>query len=364
MIDVDELKKHYSVFRREPGLKNSLKALFFRKKTEVKAVDGLSFHIAEGKRVGFLGPNGAGKTTTLKMLSGLLYPSSGKVLVDGHLPYKREARFLKKIILVMGQKQQLLWDLPPLETLELNRAIYEVPMPVFRKRLHALTELLDIGPQLRTPTRQLSLGERMKCELAAGLIHGPKLLFLDEPTIGLDVSMQQTIREFIRSYNEKEGATLILTSHDMDDVEALCPRILVIDKGRLLFDGSVAQLVAQVKPEKRIALRFEGNSLPENLDSYGRVVATGAGEAILQLGLEKVSEVLSQLLARFPVKDLTVENPPLEEVMSELFSKHTLAENEMAEHALAEHALTENERAENEMAERETPKHEVTAKAP
>ncbi|MCL2625826.1 MAG: ATP-binding cassette domain-containing protein [Cystobacterineae bacterium] len=330
MIEVENLKKYYSVFRREPGLKNSLKALFRRHTTEVKAVDGLSFHISEGKRVGFLGPNGAGKTTTLKMLSGLLYPSGGKVLVDGHLPHKRETSFLKKIILVMGQKQQLLWDLPPLETLELNRAIYEVPMPVFRKRLGELTELLGIGPQLRTPTRQLSLGERMKCELAAGLIHGPKLLFLDEPTIGLDVSMQQTIREFIRSYNEREGATLILTSHNMDDVEALCPRILVIDKGRLLFDGSVAELVAQVKPEKRIGLRFEGSSLPENLEAYGRVISAGAGEAILQLGLGEVSEVLGQLLTRFAIKDLTVENPPLEEVMSELFSKHALTRNEEA----------------------------------
>ncbi|MCL2178100.1 MAG: ATP-binding cassette domain-containing protein [Proteobacteria bacterium] len=328
MIEVEHLKKYYSVFRREPGLRNSLKALFRRQKTEVRAVDGLSFHIAEGKRVGFLGPNGAGKTTTLKMLSGLLYPSSGKVLVDGHLPHKRETDFLKKIILVMGQKQQLLWDLPPLETLELNRAIYEVQKPVFRKRLEALTELLDIGPQLRTPARQLSLGERMKCELAAGLIHSPKLLFLDEPTIGLDVSMQQTIREFIRSYNEKEGATLILTSHNMDDVEALCPRILVIDKGRLLFDGSVAELVAQVKPEKRIGLRFEDNKLPENLEAYGRVVSTGVGEATLQLNREEVSGVLGQLLARFAIKDLTVENPPLEEVMGELFSKHAFLRHE------------------------------------
>ena len=212
MISVQGLKKHYRVHKRPPGLKAAVASLFSREYTTVKAVDGISFDIRPGERVGFLGPNGAGKTTTLKVLSGLLYPSEGEVRVDGHLPQRREEAFLKKVMLVMGQKQQLLWDLPPAETFELNRAVYDVPREQFRKTLAELTELLELGDLVNKPTRQLSLGERMKCELAAALIHRPKVLFLDEPTIGLDVSMQVVMRNFIKRYNEETGATLILTS--------------------------------------------------------------------------------------------------------------------------------------------------------
>ncbi len=321
MIEVRSLAKHYRVHQRAPGLAAALKSLFQRQYTEVKAVDGITFDIKAGERVGFLGPNGAGKTTTLKTLAGLLYPSSGQVRVDGHVPQTREAGFLKKIMLVMGQKQQLLWDLPPAETFELNRAIYEVPRADFTRRMKELTELLELGDLVSKPTRQLSLGERMKCELAAALVHGPKVLFLDEPTIGLDVSMQVVMRDFIRRYNEQTGATLILTSHYMDDVAALCPRVIVIDKGTLSYDGTLDALVQQVRPEKRITLRFSQPVSRDRVEPLGQIVSCEGAQAVLQVSHDAVNSVVGKALATLPVTDLNVENPPLEEVMSELFAR-------------------------------------------
>ncbi|MBL8953959.1 MAG: ATP-binding cassette domain-containing protein [Myxococcaceae bacterium] len=321
MISVRGLKKHYRVHKRPPGLKAALKSLFKREYTTVPAVDGIDFEIKPGERVGFLGPNGAGKTTTLQVLAGLLYPSDGEVRVDGHLPQKREVAFLKKIMLVMGQKQQLLWDLPPSDTFELNRAIYDVPRDEAKKRVDGLIELLQIGDVVNKPTRQLSLGERMKCELAAALVHGPKVLFLDEPTIGLDVSMQVVMRDFIRTYNEQFGATLILTSHYMDDVAALCPRVIVIDKGQLSYDGGLDELVQRVRPEKRVAFRLSAAVPLSALEGLGKVVKNDGAEAVLQVPVEQVNAVVGKALQSLPVKDLTVENPPLEEVMSELFSR-------------------------------------------
>jgi len=304
MISVRGLRKHYTVYKRPPGMRAAFSALFRRVPTTVKAVDGISFEIAPGERVGFLGPNGAGKTTTLKVLSGLLYPSEGEVHVDGHVPQRREDAFLKKIMLVMGQKQQLLWDLPPSETFALNRAIYEVPEPVNK------------------PTRSLSLGERMKCELAAALVHGPKVLFLDEPTIGLDVSMQATMRTFIRRYNEENGATLLLTSHYMDDVAALCPRVIVIDKGTLSYDGQLDALVRRMRPEKRVVLRLDKPAPPLSLEGLGKVVSQDAAQVVLQVRQDAVSLTVARALATLSVRDLTVEDPPLEEVMSELFNQN------------------------------------------
>ncbi len=322
MISVRGLRKHYKVHKRPPGLKAALRSLFHRDYTTVKAVDGISFDIRPGERVGFLGPNGAGKTTTLKVLSGLLHPSDGEVSVDGHVPRHREAAFLKKIMLVMGQKQQLLWDLPPAETFELNRAIYEVPREQFKQTLDELVALLELEELIQKPTRQLSLGERMKCELAAALIHRPRVLFLDEPTIGLDVSMQATMRSFIKAYNERHGATLILTSHYMDDVAALCPRIIVIDKGLLSYDGGLEALVQRVRPEKRVVFRLEQPVEASRLEPLGRVVSHEPNAAVLQVPPEAVSATISRALANLPVTDLTVENAPLEEVMSELFSEN------------------------------------------
>jgi ABC-2 type transport system ATP-binding protein len=333
MVSVQGLRKHYTVHKRPPGLKAAFSSLFRRVPTVVKAVDGISFDIAPAERVGFLGPNGAGKTTTLKVLSGLLHPSSGQVRVDTHLPQRREDAFLKKITLVMGQKQQLLWDLPPSETFALNRAIYEVPPTQFRQTIAELTELLELGDLVNKPTRTLSLGERMKCELAASLIHRPQVLFLDEPTIGLDVSMQVVIRNFIKSYNERTGATLILTSHYMDDVAALCPRVIVIDKGVLSYDGALDELARRVRPEKRLVLRLEGPVDRSALEALGRVVSVDAAGAVLQVQQDAVNQAVSRALATLRVHDLIVENAPLEEVMSEVFAQGRAARGQVEDAA-------------------------------
>jgi ABC-2 type transport system ATP-binding protein len=318
VIDVRGLEKHYRVHKREPGFGAALRSLVRRRYEVVRAVDGLSFAVGEGERVGFLGPNGAGKTTTLKILSGLLHPTAGEVTVAGHLPRKREAGFLKQITLVMGQKQQLLWDLPPSETFLLNRAVYGVPRRQFEETLRELVDLLEIGDLVGKPTRQLSLGERMKCELAAALLHRPRVLFLDEPTIGLDVSMQATVRQFVKAYNERFGATVLLTSHYMEDVVQLCPRVIVIDRGRLLYDGDLRALSHRVRPDKRILVRV-ANGGADALEKFGPVVAREDGGGILQIPADQVSGVVARLLAELTVTDLTVEDPPLEEVMSELF---------------------------------------------
>jgi ABC-2 type transport system ATP-binding protein len=235
--------------------------------------------------------------------------------------------------LVMGQKQQLLWDLPPSETLELNRAIYEVPREQFKQTVKELTEILEVGDLLSKPTRQLSLGERMKCELLAALVHRPKVLFLDEPTIGLDVSMQGVIRKFIKQYNERFNATLILTSHYMDDVAALCPRVIVIDKGTLSYDGSLTELVRQIRPEKRVVLQLERAVDPADLGLLGKVVTSTEFSAVLQVAQDKVNATVTRALATLPVKDLTVENAPLEEVMSELFAKTKAEAADASSHA-------------------------------
>jgi ABC-2 type transport system ATP-binding protein len=309
------------VHERPPGVAAALRSLFHRRYTTIAAVDGIDFDIAPGERVGFLGPNGAGKTTTLKVLSGLLHPTSGEVSVDGHVPHRREEAFLKKIMLVLGQKQQLLWDLPASETFELNRAVYDVPRAQFAATMSELTSLLELGDLVKKPVRTLSLGERMKCELAAALVHRPKVLFLDEPTIGLDVSMQAIVRDFVERYNETYGATLILTSHYMEDVERLCPRVIVIDHGKLVYDGALDALVSQVRPDKRIVLRFARAVDLQDLSSFGRVVRHDAGESALDVHKEAVNRVVGQALAQLPVSDLTVQNPPLEEVLGELFAR-------------------------------------------
>jgi len=322
VIEVRALSKHYRVHERPPGVAAALRSLVRRQYRTVKAVDGLSFQVAPGERVGFLGPNGAGKTTTLKILSGLLHPTAGEVTVAGHEPRRREPEFLKAITLVMGQKQQLLWDLPPAETFALNRAVYDIPRAQFDETLGELTRLLELGDLVGKPTRQLSLGERMKCELAAALLHRPRVLFLDEPTIGLDVSMQATVRTFIRAYNERFGATVLLTSHYMEDVLALCPRVVVIDHGHLIHDGDLKALSQQLRPDKRIVVRFAAGA-PDGaaLAAYGQVVQAGPAQATLQVRAEEVASAVSRLLGAHAVADLNVIDPPLEEVMKALFDR-------------------------------------------
>jgi ABC-2 type transport system ATP-binding protein len=336
-----DLKKHFKVHRRPPGLRSALKSLFRRRYETVKAVDGVSFSIEPGERVGFLGPNGAGKTTTLKVLSGLLHPTSGEAEVAGFVPARREAAFLKTITLVMGQKMQLLWDLPPAETFAMNRAVFGVPAHQYRETLAELTALLGLSELVTKPTRQLSLGERMKCELAAALLHRPTTLFLDEPTIGLDVSMQAAMRDFIRDYNQRHGATVLLTSHYMDDVVALCPRVIVIDRGVLIHDGDLRELVRRVKPHKRVAITLAPDAAadPGKVDAalakLGMVERKDGVRVVIQLRESELATAVPFLLANVPVADLTIEDPPLEDVMRELFARGGGGEAEPAKAAPA-----------------------------
>ena len=319
-IEVAELSKEYRVHRRAPGTRATLRSIFRRQYETVQAVSGLSFRVAAGERIGFLGPNGAGKTTTLKVLAGLLHPTSGSVRVVGHEPRRRERAFLERITLVMGQKQQLLWDLPPADTFALNRAVYDVPQARFDETMAELTELLALESIMYKPTRQLSLGERMRCELATALLHRPQVLFLDEPTIGLDVTMQATMREFIRSYNERHGATVLLTSHYMADVAALCPRVIVIGQGRLLHDGALDALVRRLAPEKLVDLKLLRPVDAADLARFGTVVEHGDARVVLRVAQAELRDAVAGVLAALPVADLTVTDPPLEDVMQRLFS--------------------------------------------
>jgi ABC-2 type transport system ATP-binding protein len=319
-ITVSALHKDYRVHRRQTGFWNTMRSVFHRPYETVHAVRDLSFSIQPGERVGFLGPNGAGKTTTLKVLAGLLHPTSGAVSVAGHRPELREHPFLKRITLVMGQKQQLLWDLPPADTFAQNRAIYDIDRGSFDRTLAELDDLLGIGEIAQKPTRQLSLGERMKCELAAALLHRPDVLFLDEPTIGLDVSMQLAVREFIRGYNERTGATTLLTSHYMDDVAALCSRVIIIDKGRLCYDGNLRQLVHTIRPDKSIVLRYGAAPDRAALERVGTITELDGVKAVVRVPQNEVREAVSHLLLDAKLHDLTIEDPPLEEVLRDLFA--------------------------------------------
>jgi ABC-2 type transport system ATP-binding protein len=317
-ISITNLAKTYSVPERDAGLGNALKSLIHRKTRDVKAVDQISFDVDGGEIVGFLGPNGAGKTTTLKMLSGLLYPTSGTLNVLGHTPSKREREFLTQITLVMGQRNQLIWDIPVIDSLERNRAVYHISREDYTSIRDELTDLLDIGDLLSKPVRNLSLGERMKCEFAAALLHRPSVLFLDEPTIGLDVTMQRRIREFVAAYNVKYGATVLLTSHYMADVEALCKRVVIIHRGRILFDGDLADLVTKFSPHKTIIVELETEGT--DLTSYGDVVEADGNRYSLRVPKSETPQITAKLLGDQPVIDLTVEDPPIEEVIEQVFA--------------------------------------------
>ncbi|HEY3291777.1 MAG TPA: ATP-binding cassette domain-containing protein [Anaerolineae bacterium] len=319
-IEVNHLSKHYQVHEKEPGLTGSLRSFFARKYRAVKAVDDVSFNIERGEMVGFLGPNGAGKTTTLKVLSGLLYPTSGYATVLGYTPHKRETAYLKQFTLVMGQKQQLMWDLPAIETFLVNQAIYEIPRAQYDETLKELDDLLELGPIMKKQVRKLSLGERMKCELAAALLHRPRVLFLDEPTIGLDVTMQARIRDFIAAYNKRYGATVILTSHYMADVTALCDRIIVIDKGHLFYDGNFRALIERVAPYKIIRLTLEQPANAEVLAQFGKVESCDGLTAVLHVPRATATESAARLLAELIVDDVTFEEPPVEDIIREVFA--------------------------------------------
>ncbi len=319
IIHVKNLRKVYQVPERDAGLAASLKSLVKRKYKEVKAVDGITFEIGEGEVVGFLGPNGAGKTTTLKMLSGLLYPTSGEGSVLSFTPSKRDKNFLKQITLIMGNRQQLSWDLPALDSFDLNRAIYGIAEADFKRTRDDLIALLDLGDLVKKPVRNLSLGERMKVEIVGSLLHLPKVLFLDEPTIGLDVTMQKRLREFIVEYNKRYGATVLLTSHYMADVEALCKRVIVIHHGKILFDGDLSGLVQKFSSYKTISVTLESNGV--DLSSYGEVVSKDGLRATLRINKTDASRITAKLLSELSVHDLTIEDTPIDDVIEKVFAQ-------------------------------------------
>lgn len=319
VISIDHLSKYYQVHKKEPGFVGSLKSLVARKYEVVKAVDDISFTIDEGEIIGFIGPNGAGKTTTLKCLSGLLYPTKGRVSVLGHTPFNRKAVFLKQISLVMGQKNQLWWDLPAMDTFLLNKEIYEIPKARFEEVVEDLATRLAVKDILHVPVRKLSLGQRMKMELIAALIHSPKVLFLDEPTIGLDVVMQQTIREFLKEYNEAYKATIILTSHYMGDVEALCKRVIVINFGKILYDGLLSDLVKEHAPYKVIKVVLSKKIDQEKLDSFGETRSLNYPEWEVRIKQKDANETAAKLLKELPVEDITIEDPQIEDVIAGFF---------------------------------------------
>ncbi len=318
-IVVEALRKVYPVPIKEPGLRGTLHHFLHRTYRNVEAVRDVSFQIEPGEFVGFLGPNGAGKTTTLKMLTGLIHPSSGQVQVAGQTPFRRQTNFLQNITLVMGQKQQLIWDLPTLDSLKINAAVYNIPDKVFRHRVGELAEMLSLQNILTQPVRKLSLGERMKAELLAALIHQPKILFLDEPTLGLDVNAQANVREFLRQYNQRYQATVLLTSHYMADITALCQRVLLIYAGQLIYDGSLEKLLEKFAPYREVKLEL-AQALPEaKLLSYGELEML-AGQTVRFIVQRNVlTQTIARILADLPVLDLTVTDPPIEEIIGRVF---------------------------------------------
>ncbi len=319
VVHVSELTKIFRVPEREAGLRAAAKGLFRRKWREVRAVDAISFEIEAGEVVGFLGPNGAGKTTTLKMLSGLLYPSGGEARVLGHIPSRREKDYLRQITLVMGNRNQLQWDLPAVDSFELNRAIYRLRRDDFLAMRDELIELLDIEDLIRKPVRNLSLGERMKVEVVGSLLHRPQVLFLDEPTIGLDITMQKRIRTFIAEYNRRHGASVLLTSHYMADVVALCRRVIVIHHGHILFDGNLSELSDRFAAYKTIDVALADGSA--QLETYGDVLEREGDRAKLRVPKADTPRIAARLLSEQQIADLTIEDPPIEDVIELVFAE-------------------------------------------
>lgn len=320
-IIVDGLVKNFDVKLKEPGLSGSFKSLISPKMKTVHALKGISFTIQPGELVGFIGPNGAGKTTTLKTLSGLLYPTAGFVEVLEFNPWEKNPDFLKQISLVMGQKNQLWWNLPAIETFELNRAIYEIPGRVYSQNLKELTDILGLEKFMNIPVRKLSLGQRMRMELAAALIHRPKVLFLDEPTIGLDIIAQQKIRDFIYDYNIKFGATIILTSHNMNDIVNLARRVIIVNNGRILYDGAFENLISEFAQEKIIKATLSDEKNIADLERIGKIKKLAFPEVVISVPRNVAAVAASELLQNFPVDDLTIEEVPIEEIIKKAFKE-------------------------------------------
>jgi len=324
IIVADGLSRSYPVAIKEPGLGGTLRHFLRRSWRTVEAVREVSFRIDPGEIVGFLGPNGAGKTTTLKMLTGLIHPTSGYLEVAGFIPFERRKAFLKQITLVMGQKEQLLWDLPALDALRINAVVYELSDQTFRERVAELSKLLELEDKLTQPIRKLSLGERMKAELLAALLHRPQVLFLDEPTLGLDINAQAAVREALREYNQRFGATVLLTSHYMADITALSQRVLLIHQGRLIYDGGLSALLERFAPYRQVKMELERPIDPATLASYGEVEGVNGREVRLLVQRHALTTIIARLLAELPVLDLSVTDPPIEQVIGRVFSEGTV----------------------------------------
>ena len=321
VIAVGNLSKAYKVSAKAPGLVGTLRHFVRRRHRLIEAVREISFTIEPGEIVGFLGPNGAGKTTTLKMLTGLIHPTSGDVDVAGHWPFHRRAEFLKTITLVMGNKQQLAWDIPAMDSLRINAAVYEIPRPDFGRRVGELAEMLELDGQLTQPVRKLSLGERMKAELLAALLHRPQVLFLDEPTLGLDINAQAAVRDFLRDYNARYGATVLLTSHYMADITALCPRVLMIHEGNLIYDGSLEGVLKRFAPYREVTVELTSPVTADELAGYGEVESAEGQRARLLVQRDELTGTVTRLLAERDVVDLTVADPPVEQIIGRVFAE-------------------------------------------
>ncbi len=321
IIAVENLSKIYPVAVKEPGIKGTLAHFFRRNYRQIKAVQNVSFYIEPGEMVGFLGANGAGKTTTLKMLTGLIYPSEGQVRVANSIPFRRQTQFLHKTSLVMGQKQQLLWDLPALDSLKINAAVYQIPDKIFKQRLTELAHMLSLENKLIQPVRKLSLGERMKAELLAALLHHPQVLFLDEPTLGLDVNAQVAVRKFLAEYNQRYQATILLTSHYMADITALCDRVLMIHQGQLIYDGSLNGLLERFAPCREVKVELAQPVAQRELAQYGSIVSIDGQQVNFLVPRENLTDTISKLLAQLQVQDLSVNEPPIEEIIGRLFNE-------------------------------------------
>jgi ABC-2 type transport system ATP-binding protein len=321
IIEIDQLSKSYRVYQKGEGLRAAISGLFHRKYREVEAVRSVDLKVDSGEFVAFLGPNGAGKTTTLKLLSGVIYPSSGTAKVMGYVPWERDNEYRRRFALVMGQKNQLWWDLPAQESFRLHQRIYRIDSADFQKTMDELRDLLGVGDLLSRPVRELSLGERMKMELIAALLHSPEVLFLDEPTIGLDVVAQHNIQQFLKYYQEQRRITVLLTSHYMKDVAALCRRVVVIAKGQVQYDGSLTGIVDSFSGAKVVTLQLAEGVEPQGLERFGEVLSIELPRVKLKCSRSEVSKVLSGLLEQFSVDDVAVEDPPLEEVIAAMFSR-------------------------------------------
>jgi len=324
IIEIEQLTKHYRVYRKKEGLLASVRGLVHRQYQSVPAVRGVDLQVEQGQFVAFLGPNGAGKTTTLKLLSGVIHPTAGTARVMGYVPWKRSIAYRRRFALVMGQKNQLWWDLPAQESFRLHQKIYQIDHRQFQKTLNELTDLLELEPLLGQPVRELSLGERMRMELVAALLHSPEVLFLDEPTIGLDVVAQHNIQEFLRHYQQLRKITILLTSHYMKDVAALCKRVVIIANGQIMYDGSLSGIINRFGGHKVVTFQLNGDRMPD-LSQFGQVLESIVPRVKLRIDRQNVTATLSHVLAKYTVEDVAVEDPPLEQVIADIFS--TASEN-------------------------------------